>query len=136
MSKHKDTFFMAKVVEVILDEGVPTLELRIRIPTLHGSSTAGVADADLPKAKPMLIPGTIVDPDHFDTTIVGEIVYIILEGGDVTRPLYFGLRGSAADYIKVNDVVPVIPYAGPVVPGIVRVVKDGTTGYIYTSDPE
>ncbi len=130
MADSKDKLFVAKVVEVIKDSGTPTLELRVRIPTLHGDEQTGLRDSELPLAKPMLLPGTVLDSSRFDENIVGSIIYVILEYGLVTNPMYFGLKGTKGDYVATSEVV---PYATEFVPGVVRVKKVGNTGYIYTS---
>jgi hypothetical protein len=133
---HKDKFYVAKAVEIIKnDQNVPTLELRVRVPTIHGDNEFGIPDADLPIAKPIMFPGSVINVTNFESIIDDtDVVYVIFDGGVLNRPLYFGLKGDPSNY----DLSPTveIPYASELVPGLVRVKVVGTTGFIYTSDPE
>jgi len=136
-NNYSDKHLIAVVVEVIKDiDDLPTLELRVRIPTIHGVLPRGVADNLLPLAKPLIIPGSTVDTTKFNTNIVGAKLFVLLENGDVNKPLYLGMPAGADDFSQGVT----IPYASELIPGLVRVktVTDefGTTGYIYTSEPE
>lgn len=90
--------YVGYVVEAIYDAGVPTLDLRVRIPTLHGaSSQLGVKDEDLPIAKPLITPGTVIDINNFTNMLANlKTVYVFFEFGDTSRPVYFGLRSETS----------------------------------------
>lgn len=102
MSNQTSKMYIGYVVEIIKDVNLsPTLELKVRIPTLHGvDSLTGIKDENLPIAKPLLIPGTYVDKakflDSFNTT---NKVLVILESGDLTKPYYLSL-GQSSDTVN------------------------------------
>lgn len=79
-------FYKAIVVEIIKDqEDKPTLELRIKIPSIH----QGLKDIDLPIAKPLVIPGTILDKDLFLSAVVElQYIYVMFDSGKLAKPLY------------------------------------------------
>lgn len=98
--------YIGYIVEPIYKDGKITLELRVRVPTIHGiSSRSGIKDEDLPIAKPMFMPGIIYN-QHLFLEAINNInkVYIIFEGGDTTEPVYLGIKGNSNLYdIPVND---------------------------------
>lgn len=137
MGNYKDKFYVAKVVEIIKDtEDKLTFGLRVRVPTVHGDSVKGLRDDELPIAKPLPFPGSVMDKAAFETAVkVGTIVYVIFESGSLSAPRYFGLITGTSDYNPPEAVVD-LPYATATTKGVVRVEKVGSTGYIYTSDPD
>jgi len=122
--------YIGYIVEAIYIEDTPTFDLRIRIPSLHGLNSAnGVADADLPIARPLLMPGTILDIERFEN-FVGSVrmVYVILEFGDLGRPVYLGLRSNFDSY-SLEPIESLYSY-------VVDLIEE-ITGYIiqeYTED--
>lgn len=97
--------YIGIVEEVIRDiEGSPTLDLRIRIPTIHGTSgNNGLAKEQLPIAKPMLVPGVVVDKAVLDLIDETYRVYVIFEFGSPKNPVYFGLYGASGLYKDAGD---------------------------------
>lgn len=79
-------FYRAQVVEIMLDEdNTPTTHLRIRVPMIH----MGLSKAELPVARPMSIPGTIIDIDYFIRTLkTVDYIYVYFEAGDISQPMY------------------------------------------------
>lgn len=140
MADYRDRFFIAKVVEVIQDtEGKPTFGLRVRVPTVHGNDADGVKDESLPIARPLPFPGAIIDKNSFASAAdVGKVVYVIFESGSLSKPRYFGLFSDTDPFSPPSITIDTedMPYATATTKGVVRVEKIGTTGYIYTSDPE
>lgn len=92
--------YLGYIVEIIYSNGIPTFELRVRVPSIHGiNSKVGISDSDLPIAKPLIIPGTILDVERFEEFISSvKLVYVIFEQGDLSRPVYLGLRNNATTY--------------------------------------
>lgn len=93
-------FHIGYVVEAIYKNGKPTLELRVRVPTVHGASDKkGVKDRDLPIAKPMIFSGAVLDLETFEETLKNlSMVYIIFESGNLNKPVYFGIKGDSGLY--------------------------------------
>lgn len=83
------------IEEVIYKDEAPTLSVRIRIPSIHGTGSRGLKTEQLPIAQPLLIPGIEVNPtvllDHLSTT---KKVMTMLESGNASSVLYFGLRAT------------------------------------------
>lgn len=101
MGLDMNKIYIGKVTEVILDDfGVPTSELRIRIPSLHGSDGAkGVPDSSLPIAKPLIFPGTIFSKVSFSKLVNSiKIAYVVFEAGMPSKPVYFGVRTDSSIY--------------------------------------
>ncbi len=89
--------FTGYVVEVIKNKrGKPTLELRVRIPSIHNTgSISRIEDKDLPIAKPLLIPTAAVNLELFEDFIKSITkVFIIFEGGNLNKPLWLGFKGE------------------------------------------
>jgi hypothetical protein len=101
MAIEMNKIYIGSVVEVIKDDfDVPTSELRIRIPSVHGSSgSGGVADDKLPIARPLMFPGTIFSkPNFLKISDSIKIAYVVFEAGTPTKPVYFGLRTDTTLY--------------------------------------
>jgi hypothetical protein len=99
--------YIGYIVEVMKDNhGIPTMDMRVRIPSVHGvSSKNGLPDKDLPLAKPLIIPGMIYNRENIEE-IVSNInkVYIIFEGGNYTKPVYFGIKNESSIYnLQTNN---------------------------------
>lgn len=89
--------FTGYVVEVIKnEEGKPTLELRVRVPSIHNvGAISRIDDKDLPIAKPLLIPAMKVNLELFENFIKSITkVFIIFEGGNLNKPLWLGFKGE------------------------------------------
>lgn len=108
MSNLMSKIYIGYVVEVIKKNNKPTLELRVRVPSIHGvSSSSGVADKDLPIAKPLLTPGLTIDSLKF-TEFINNLnkVYVVFESGNFNNPVYLGVKGNSDIYdIPVDDEV-------------------------------
>lgn len=106
MSNLMSKIYIGYVVEVIKKNNKPTLELRVRVPSIHGvSSSSGVADKDLPIAKPLLTPGLTINSLKF-TEFINNLnkVYVIFESGNFNNPVYLGIKGNSDIYdIPVDD---------------------------------
>lgn len=102
--------YIGYVVEPIYRDGKITLELRVRVPTIHGiSSKSGVCNDDLPIAKPLFMPGVVYSQEIFLEAIENiNKVYIIFEAGNFANPVYLGLRGNPDLYeipVEIPEVV-------------------------------
>ena len=88
--------YIAYVEEIIYVDGKATLELRVRVPSVHGASaTSGLAKNDLPIAKPLVTPGVSFNYTLLEETIAStNKVFVIFESGDLSKPVYFGLKGN------------------------------------------
>ena len=92
--------YIGYVEEVIYDNEIPTMELRVRIPTLHGlSEKSGLKTEELPIASPMFTPGIRCNKQRFEEALQSiNKVYVIFEAGDENKPVYFGLKGNSELY--------------------------------------
>ena len=99
--------YIGYIVEVMKDNhGIPTMDMRVRIPSVHGvSSKNGLPDKDLPLAKPLIIPGMAYNRENIEETVSNiNKVYIIFEGGNYTKPVYFGILNDSSLYkLKTNS---------------------------------
>lgn len=96
MSNLMSNIYIGLVVEIIKENGKPTLDIRVRIPSLH----IGLKDKDLPIAKPIIMPGMFVDPIHFENYFSQvNRVYVIFDSGSKAMPRYFGALGEGASTI-------------------------------------
>ena len=131
--KHQNKFYFAKVVEIMRDDlGEVTYGLRVRVPSIHGSTERGVPDTDCPIAKPMMIPGSIMNKASFETsTPIDTVLYVIFDRGNLSSPIYFGL---SVDLTTLDTSVFDLPYATETTKGVIRAKVVGTTGYIFTTD--
>lgn len=92
--------YIGYVEEIIYKDGVPTLELRIRIPTIHGEKpSTGLKKSELPIAKPLVTPGVSFNSEQ----LIEELketnkVYVLFESGDHEQPVYFGVKGNTSLY--------------------------------------
>ena len=97
MADLANKIFIGYITEIIHKSGKPTLELRVRIPSVHGASgDFGLKDADLPIAKPMFTPGTYISSERFEAFIQDiNKVFVMFEAGDYNCPVYFGVKGNS-----------------------------------------
>lgn len=81
--------YLAVVKEIIYDTNSrPTTELRIYVPNLH----RGLKHMELPIAKPLYLPGTILDSQEFIRGVSNTTkIYVLFEQGDLRRPRYIGV---------------------------------------------
>lgn len=97
MANLTSNIYIGYVVEVIKDsENNPTFELRVRIPTIHGvDSKKGVPTKNLPIARPLLMPGAILNKnafvEHFENI---NKVFIIFESGIFSKPFYLSIGNN------------------------------------------
>lgn len=92
--------YIAKVVEIIKVNDIPTLELRIRVPSIHGlSGNKGIPDDKLPIARPVMLPGSLVKQDELLSQIesVNKVV-VIFEDNNLSKPIYLGVVNSYDKY--------------------------------------
>lgn len=97
--------YIGYVVEIVRDNNdQPTLELKVRVPAIHGiSSLTGTPDEHLPIAKPLITPGILIDTNKFVEFITNlNKVYIVFESGNFTKPIYLGIVGNK-DVYSLND---------------------------------
>lgn len=96
MSNLMSTVYIAYVVEIIYKDGAPTLDMRVRVPSIHG---AKVPSSQLPIAKPMVIPGSEFNAETL-VSMMSKLnkVYVIFESGDYNKPVYFGVKGNGDLY--------------------------------------
>lgn len=135
------TVFIGYIVEKIYKDGLPTLELRVRIPSVHGAnSRTGLADSKLPIAKPLVIPGVEYNKASFEEmTQYLQKVYVIFESGDIMKPVYFGLKGNSELYdlpassvfIRLYNSTLDFPSEG----NTAYLYRDDSTGMLYTYNP-
>ena len=92
--------YIGYVEEIIYKEGTPTMELRVRVPTIHGLGyKTGISRENLPIAKPLFFPGIIYNKEKFEEAFQSlNKVYIVFEAGDENRPVYLGLVGNSNLY--------------------------------------
>lgn len=99
--------YIGYIVEIIRDsQGNPTMDMKVRVPSVHGASPAvGMPNVDLPIAKPLIIPGMMYNRENIED-IVSKInkVYIIFEGGNHSKPVYFGIKNESSIYkLQTNN---------------------------------
>jgi hypothetical protein len=131
MTNKMSTIFLGKVVEVIKDnDGVPTLELKVRVPTIHGSNyRTGVRDRDLPIAKPLVIPGLSYNSETFEEDVSKyKRVYIIFNQGDYNDPVYFGIATPRESYNAISSATYIRTFAS-----VSAFPEEGSTAHIYRS---
>lgn len=88
--------YIASVVEVIKHEGKPTLDLRVRVPSIHGNT---IRAKDLPIAKPVMMPGVAINWNEFIEHLQYiNKVYVIFDGSNYTRPMYLGAVSEYSIY--------------------------------------
>jgi len=82
--------------------GQPTLDLRIRVPSIHGTDgTKGVKNQHLPIARPLLAPGTQINKAKFVEHLEHiNKVFVVFESGNYNKPFYLGITNSAIHEIE------------------------------------
>lgn len=88
--------YIGYIEEIIYKNGLPTLELRVRVPSIHGDKeSTGLKKEQLPIAKPILTPGVSFNRLQLIEEL-GSInkVYVMFESGDHEKPVYFGVKGN------------------------------------------
>lgn len=88
--------------------GQPTLDLRIRVPSIHGTDgTKGVKNQHLPIARPLLAPGTQINKAKFVEHLEHiNKVFVVFESGNYNKPFYLGITNSAIH--EVEDAIDVL----------------------------
>jgi hypothetical protein len=88
--------------------GQPTLDLRIRVPSIHGTDgTKGVKNQHLPIARPLLAPGTQINKAKFVEHLEHiNKVFVVFESGNYNKPFYLGITNSAIH--EIEDVIDVL----------------------------
>lgn len=88
--------------------GQPTLDLRIRVPSIHGTDgTKGVKNQHLPIARPLLAPGTQINKAKFVEHLEHiNKVFVVFESGNYNKPFYLGITNSAIH--EIEDAVDVL----------------------------
>lgn len=97
MSNLTSNIYIGYVTEVLKDNnGQPTFELKVRIPTIHGvDNKTGVKQSDLPIARPLLMPGNTLNKDSFLEHIESiNKVFIIFESGNFSKPFYLSIGNN------------------------------------------
>lgn len=128
MTNEMTTIFIGYIVEAIYKNGKPTMELRVRIPSVHGANRRnGVGDEKLPIAKPMIIPGMEYNADEFEDLIKSlNKVYVIFESGDLNKPVYFGIKGNSELYELPTSAVFIRLYNS-----VLDFPSEGSISYLY-----
>ena len=131
MSNKMSTVFIGYIVEKIYKNGKPTLELRVRVPSVHGAnSRSGLKDTQLPIAKPLILPGVEYNPESFEEmTLYLQKVYVIFESGDIMQPVYFGLKGNSELYDLPSSSVFIRLF-----PSTTEFPAIGSTAYLYRAE--
>lgn len=111
----------------------PTLDLRIRVPSIHGTDgTKGVKNQHLPIARPLLAPGTQINKAKFVEHLEHiNKVFVVFESGNYNKPFYLGITNSAL--YEVEDVIDVLAAiaahnADPEAHGDIRLEVEGLWG--------
>ena len=88
--------------------GQPTLDLRIRVPSIHGTDgTKGVKNQHLPIARPLLAPGTQINKAKFIEHLEHiNKVFVVFESGNYNKPFYLGITNSAIH--EIEDAIDVL----------------------------
>lgn len=97
--------FIGYVEEIIYKDDRPTLELRVRIPSIHGTNSRdGLKKQDLPIAKPIFMPGASYKTAALEQALQNiNKVFVIFESGDQQKPVYFGVKGNEDLYEIPSD---------------------------------
>lgn len=105
MSNLMTNIFIGYVEEIIYKDDRPTLELRVRIPTIHGTnSSTGLKKEDLPIAKPIFMPGSRYNTGALESALQSvNKVFVMFESGDQQKPVYFGVKGNEDLYEIPSD---------------------------------
>lgn len=105
MANLMTNIYIAYVEEIIYKDGLPTLGLRVRIPTIHGTnSTTGLSREQLPIAKPIFPLGFTYKISALENALKKiNKVFVMFESGDQNKPVYFGLKGNEDLYEIPND---------------------------------
>lgn len=95
------------VEEIIKNEnGKPTLQLRVRVPSIHGyKDQSNIKLEDLPIAEPIITPGTLLSSPFFVDMLehVKEVI-IMFKGGDINKPVYIGAVNNPELYQVRMDI--------------------------------
>lgn len=88
--------------------GQPTLDLRIRVPSIHGTDgTKGVKNQHLPIARPLLAPGTQINKAKFVEHLEHiNKVFVVFESGNYNKPFYLGITNSVIH--EIEDAIDVL----------------------------
>lgn len=129
MSNLMTKIFIGYVEEIIYRDGRPTLELRVRIPSVHGTnSSTGLKKEDLPIAKPIFMPGATYRTQALEQAIESvNKVFVIFESGDQAKPVYFGVKGNEDLYEIPSDRT----QSNPIAPSVTRENKT----FVGSTDP-
>ena len=97
--------YIGYATEIIYKNDMPTMELRVRVPSIHGlNASSGVSDEDLPIASPLFTPGLVYSKEKFEEAVYSlNKIYVIFESGDLNNPVYFGLKGNYELYPNIID---------------------------------
>ena len=136
MINDKTKIYVGIVEEVIKDnENKPTLELRIRVPSIHGAGgNDGLATSQLPIAKPLVMPGMLINTSFIELIQQIHQVYVIFEFGNLRNPVYIGIKDDQSLYSIADNLLSDIPYATAEEKGVIRLDVVDKTAYIYTQD--
>lgn len=106
MSNLMTKIYIGYVEEIIYKDGKPTLELRVRIPSIHGTNSSnGLKAKDLPIAKPIFTPGLVYSTDALIESLQKiNKVFIFFESGSLQNPIYFGVKGNEELYTVPSDI--------------------------------
>jgi hypothetical protein len=100
MTNLMTNIYIGYVEEIMYKNGRPTLELRVRVPSMHGANDgSGLKRSELPIAKPIITPGVGFN----ETQLVEELqainkVYVMFESGNHENLVYFGVKGNESLY--------------------------------------
>lgn len=101
----KSKIYTAQVIEIIEKQGEPTLELRIRIPILHGTDKASrIRTEDLPIAKPLLLPGVAVDINKFKELAKENSLVQVKIYGNLEEIYYLGFVADSGVIREINTI--------------------------------
>jgi len=105
MANLMTNIYIAYVDEIIYKDNLPTLELRVRVPSIHGTNELnGLKKENLPVAKPIIPLGFNYKIDTLEKALQNiNKVFVMFEAGDLNKPVYFGLKGNQDLYEIPND---------------------------------
>lgn len=109
MSNLMSKIYIGYVESIVKDRfGQPTLDLRIRVPSIHGTDgTKGVKNQHLPIARPLLAPGTQINKAKFIEHLEHiNKVFVVFESGNYNKPFYLGITNSAIH--EIEDAIDVL----------------------------
>ena len=109
MSNLMSKIYIGYVESIVKDRfDQPTLDLRIRVPSIHGTDgTKGVKNQHLPIARPLLAPGTQINKAKFVEHLEHiNKVFVVFESGNYNKPFYLGITNSAIH--EIEDAVDVL----------------------------